>query len=156
MGRTYAVTMDPTSLTVANTPRTLIRLSCPTDAIVELLRAEIFNQDVENANQISALIQLASSDGTGTAATARAYEGGMPAFGGTAVVNCTAEPTLVNDPLYQTGFDLRNGMLWVPTPDERIIISPATTSTRVALRVDSDAGETLLYGALLVFKEIGG
>lgn len=153
LGRSYAMTMDPTSLTTANTPRTLIRLSAPSDAIVELLRAEIFNQDVEAANQVSAIIQRCSTDGSGTAATARMLEEGSPAFGGTGVVNLTSEPTLSDDPLYQTGFDLRNGMLWVPTPDERIILSP---SGRIALRIDSDAGETILIGAHLTFREIGG
>lgn len=153
MGRPYSVTMDPTSLTTADTPRSLIRLSAPADAIVELLRAEIFNGDVENANQVSAILQRASTDGTGTAATPAPLEAGDPAFGGTAVVNCTVEPTLSGDPLYQTGFDLRNGMLWVPTPDERIILSP---SGRIVLRLDSDAGETILIGATLTFREIGG
>ena len=78
--------------------------------------------------------------------------GGTSAAAGTAGVNATVDttPTYVN--LYQFAFNNLNGWLWVPTPEERMII-PASTVWVVRLLADP----TTLAGwtVAVTFGELG-
>jgi len=151
IGRSYTVLMDAISVSAAID---LIRLSAPSDAVVMLTKAWVGQETVDNLNEVSAVqIQRASTDGTGTAATARPMSDGDPAFGGTAVTNLTAATTAGNI-LVRENFNLAAGWVWTPFDlSEAIIVSP---SQRAVLRLEVAPSAAVTLTAGLQFHEIGG
>lgn len=150
MARTYTVTMAATSVSAA---KDLIRVSAPSDAVVEILRAEITNEDLETSNQLPMGLYRASTDGTGTSFTATKHEDSDAAFGGTAVVNLSADTTKSpTDPLYRSGFNIGAGALYHPVPEERLVIPP---SGRFVVRLESAPAAATTVSALCTFREIG-
>jgi hypothetical protein len=113
-------------------------------------RAAITNTASETSDQVAAVIQRASTDGTGTSITPKALDGGG-AFGGTAVSNLTADTT-PGDVLLTDGFNLLNGYLWVPTPDDRIIVAP---SGRLVLRLNVAPASATNIAAYIEFAVVG-
>ena len=151
LGRPYTVIMDAVSVSAA---ADLIRLSAPADAIVAITKAWVGQESTDDLNEVNAVqLQRASTDGTGTAATARQMSDGDPAFGGTAVVNLTAATTAGNI-LVRENFNFAAGWVWTPYDlSEAIIVSP---SQRIVLRLDVAPSAAMTLTAGLQFHEIGG
>lgn len=149
MGRMYTVLMDAISVSAA---KDLMRISAPSDAIVVLHEVKVTQDTIETSEQLPIQINRASTDGTGTGATARALEDGSQAFGGSAVVNLTADTTPGNI-LWREAQNILNGWHYLPTPESRPVISP---SGRIVVRLDAapDAGTT--FSVVAVIEEIGG
>lgn len=147
--RTYSVVMAGTSITAA---KDLLRLSASSGTILEILRIEVTQSSSTTSAQNALSIYRASTDGTGTSASARPYQAGDPTFAGTAVVNLSADTTKSpTEPLWRSGQNVLNGWLWHPVPEERIIVPP---SGRLAVRLENSPG-TLTMTCTCVFMEIG-
>lgn len=150
---TYSAKLQGTSVTAAIT---LVQVKAPTDSVLKLLRAWISNTDLETSNQLRAQILRKSAAATVTSHTPAPTAVGMPAsgaVGGTAAtgVNASVEGTdstvLVDD-----GFNILNGFLWVPTPDEQIVVPPGGI---IALKLASAPAGATVVSAGFVWDEIG-
>ncbi|MCA1571362.1 MAG: hypothetical protein LC798_13780 [Chloroflexi bacterium] len=141
----YTARMAATALTAA---KDLISIDAPATASMVVLRAAISQSGSETSDQVSALIRRATGAvGAGTVHTPRAHSPQAPAFPGTALVNLTTDET-AGDELYGEGFNLLNGFLWVPVPEERIVVPP---SGIVVLRLHlAPAASTNIVASLTV------
>lgn len=140
------------------TAKTLIYLTAPADAVLEILSARITCQDEDTSEQIMAELNRISSLGTPTATTItpKPTEEGSAAFGGTAKANVTAsEPTYDDESaaIASGGANKLAGWEYVPLPEERPIISP---SDNVGLRLIDAVANSSDLTAEIVFREIGG
>lgn len=140
------------------TAKTLAYITVPSDAVVEILSARITAQDEDTSEQIMAELNRIATLGTptGTSKTAKPTEEGSAAFGGTCIVNVTAdEPTYDDESasIASGGANKLGGWEYVPLPEERPIISPGDT---VGFRlIDAIANSTDLT-VEITFREIGG
>ena len=146
------------SITGVTTAKTLLYLTVPSDAVVEILSARITCQDEDTAEQIMAELNRIDVLGSPTAVsvTAKPTEEGSAAFGGSCYSNVTAsEPTYDDetDAIASGGANKLAGWEYVPLPEERPIISP---SDSVGLRLVEDIANSSDLTAEIVFREIGG
>ncbi len=147
--RVYSVVMNQISVSAA---KTLISVVAPSTAIVVLLRAWITQDASETSEQLPILIQRGSAIGTGTAATPDKFEPGDPVAASTVKTNLTVEPTYTGNPFVNESFNVLNGFLYVPMPEERIILPPSGV---VGMRLDANPAAALTMSAGFVFGEIG-
>lgn len=147
--RVFTVRMAPTAVTVA---KTLIRVSAPATTALVILRAWITQETKVTSEQLRALIQRASTTGTGTATTPEKHEVGDAAFAGSAAVNLTAEPTLTGNPFNNEDFNILNGFIYVPMPEERVIVPP---SGIIVLRSDIAPAASMTMTAGMTFGSLG-
>ncbi len=149
MGRIYSVLMDAVSVSAA---KDLLRLSAPADAVVVVHEVTVSQEASETSEQVAIQLQRASTDGTGTSATPRPMEVGSTAFGGTAVVNLTADTT-AGDILRREAANLLSGYKYLPTPETRPVISP---SGRFVVRLEDAPAAARTMSVEVIFEEIGG
>lgn len=150
MARTYFATMAGTSVSAA---KDLFRLSAASDSCVELIRWEVTQDASETSEQLPFSLYRASTDGTGTSNTPNPGEVQDSAFGGTLVVNLSADTTKSpTDALWRSGQNIGVGALFHPVPEERIIIPP---SGRLVGRLEAAPGAAINVSMTLVFREIG-
>ncbi len=149
MGRLYSVLMDAVSVSAA---KDLLRLSAPADAVVVVHEVTVSQEASETSEQVAIQLQRASTDGTGTSATPRPMEVGSTAFGGTAVVNLTADTT-PGDILRREAANLLSGYKYLPTPETRPVISP---SGRFVVRLEDAPAAARTMSVEVIFEEIGG
>lgn len=136
--------------------KTLIYVTAPATAVVEILSASITDVDNETNEQLEACLQRVSSLGTptGTALTPSETENGDQAAASTVVGNVTAsEPTYgANTQHGKEGFPSLGGYRYQPVPEERILIPPSGT---VGLRLLTSTFTSRGLNAQVVFREIG-
>ena len=104
---------------------------------IMILRAWVGQQASEVSDQLGVMIALkASAFGTYTSTTPQGHfvggrasgiVGGTAGAEGTAGTDASAEGAGTVTPIIYDGFNNLNGWLWVPTPEERIIV-PADTA----------------------------
>jgi len=148
MGRIYVATMESISVSAA---KSIIEFTASSTAIVQLLEAWITQDASETSTQEVAQILRKSAAGTGTAFTARPLEILDPAFAGTVRTNMTAEGTAGNIMRHE-GFNILNGWLYVPIPENRIIVPP---SGILALKLPNTPAAAITVSAGMIFEEIG-
>ena len=146
------------TISSVTTAKTLLYITVPSDAVIEILSARITAQDEDTSEQIMAELNRISSLGTPTATTitAKPTEEGSAAFGGTCKSNVTAsEPTYDDESnaIASGGANKLAGWEYVPLPEERPIISP---SDNVGLRLIDAIANSVDLTAEIVFREIGG
>jgi hypothetical protein len=150
MARTYSVIMAGTSISAA---KDLFRLSAASDSILELIRWEVTQDTSETSEQLPWSIYRASTDGTGTSANANPYEVQDAAFGGTCIVNLSADTTKSpSEALWRSAQNIGVGALYHPVPEERIIVPP---SGRIAGRLETAPGAAISISMTITFREIG-
>lgn len=105
-------------------------------SILRVTRAWVAQRGTDTSDQLG--IQVATkvtAFGTYTSATPRPHiaggnasgiTGGTAGAAGTAGTNASAEGAGAVTPIVQDDFNNLNGWLWVPTPEERIIVPPDT------------------------------
>jgi hypothetical protein len=147
--RVYTTTMNAVSV---STGKTLIRITTPATMVACLLRAWISQNASATSQQARATIHRVTTDGTGTTDTPEKSMPGDPAATVTAAVDFTAEPTTSGDPVIDEGFNVLNGWLWVPAPEDRLWVPP---SARIALRLPNSPSPAITISAGLVFGEVG-
>jgi hypothetical protein len=161
MSREY--TISAAGITVVGAT-TLVALRPPTNCAIEILRMWInqsanptsAQQRIEWGRQVAAFQTL-------TAATPNKHKEGDPIsqiVGGTGLavgtcgVNASAEGAGVKTPIGHDAFNVVSGHLWLPGPDETIILSPSGTSAFYLYFPVAPATLTdWSFG--LTFKEIG-
>jgi len=114
-----------------NTARTLMYITAPSGAIVEVLSASVTNVDNDTNEQLECSIQKVSTLGspTATSITPTRLESGGPTAGSTVAANITA-----SEPSYATGVEVNRegwpslgGWRYQPVPEERLHIGAGQT-----------------------------
>lgn len=130
-------------------------------SLIEVLRAWASQQATTTAQQIG--IQLgtkASAFGTYTGATPAPHSLGGPASGiasgtagaaATAGVYASVEGAGTFTPAVQDAFANQNGWLWVPTPEERILV-PADTA--ICLKLTSTPTTLTGWSGGITYREL--
>jgi hypothetical protein len=135
----------------------LMELQVPTATVIELIRAWV--GAAEGADPVAEVqeIVLYVNDGPATGGTAlneNELQGSVDAAAATvAVANATVAATPVD--LYYDAFDLRNGWLYLPLPEERIIIVGGTTNDNVGIRLPVAPDAAIVLSCGMIWGEIG-
>lgn len=103
-------------------------------SLLEIVRCTISQNETETSQQLGAIIaRKVSAFGTYTSTTptphalgaaASGITGGTSGAAGTAGTDASAEGAGGVTTVHAEGFNNLNGFLWVPTPEERIILQP--------------------------------
>lgn len=109
---------------------------------IRILRAWVSQNETETSQQLGVQLALqASAFGTYTSTTPAPHfiggkisgiVGGTAGAEGTAGTDASANAAGTKTPIVVDGFNNLNGWLWVPTPEERIVI-PADTAIVLAM-----------------------
>ncbi len=156
MGRVYTAVFESVTVTAV---QDLFELIAPSDAVLEIYRWRISQEESEASEQLGFSTKMASGSYTtgsgGTTPTARPLELGMPAFGGTAKANNTTRAVVGTGALVileRYGENVLNGIEVIYLPEERPVISP-TDAFIIGLET---APASLEMSGLVVFRELGG
>jgi hypothetical protein len=160
---TYSVTMQnqtivaDATLVIIHTDSTL----ATGGSNIQILRAWCGQQASETSDQLGVMLALkASAFGTYTAATPAAHfiggrasgiAGGTAGAEGTAGVDASAEGAGTVTPILYDVFNNLNGWLWVPTPEERIVL-PADTA--IILKIVGTPGALGNWSAGITYEEL--
>lgn len=150
----YKLTVDVAAVT---TKKTLLWLTAPAAAVVEILSARITFRDEDSSEQIEAELNRIATVGSaaGTSITPKKLEESDGASGSTCYSNLTVEPTTydaVADSIAHGGANKLAGWEYLPLPEERPIIKP---SDNVGLRLLADIANSTGLTAEITFREIG-
>lgn len=150
--RVYVVEMQAVSVSAAIT---LIQIKAGA-APVKLLRAWISQSNQTSSAMQRAQILRKTAAATVTSFTPKRYDPGDAvslAVGGTSATgyNASGEGT-DGEVLYEQSFNVLNGLLWIPTPEERIVVPGAGF---VALKFIDAPGSAMTVSAGAVFGEEG-
>lgn len=128
---------------------------------IQIMRAWVAQQASETSDQLGIMIALkASAFGTYTSTTPQGHFiggrasgiiGGTAGAEGTAGTDASAEGAGTVTPIIYDGFNNLNGWLWVPTPEERIIV-PADTA--IILKIVGTPAALGNWSAGITFTEI--
>jgi len=158
MRGTYTASYQLTGVAAA---KTLLYLTAPSAAVVELLSAKVTNVNVTTAEQLDIGLAKITTLGTPTATTltAKATEGGSGAAGSTVKANVTAsEPTYEVDgasiALYldRQGMNNLSGYFYDPLPEERPAVAP---SASVGIKLLATPSNSYTLDVELTWREIG-
>lgn len=144
MGGVYTVGFTDQTI-IASGDLVLIRTAAAIGtraSVIRILRAWAAQGSSETSDQLGIQLALqASAFGTYTAATPRAHvvggaasgiTGGTTGAAATAGVDASANAAGTKTPIISDAFNNLNGWIWVPTPDERIVV-PIDTALVMAL-----------------------
>lgn len=137
-GHTYSVTMANQTIVADATLVIIHTASALTTraSIIEIERIWVSQIGTETSEQLGIIIgQKASAFGTYTSTTpaphvlggaASGITGGTAGAAATAGTDATAEGAGSVTTTIEEGFNNLNGYLWVPTPEERLVLGPDT------------------------------
>lgn len=164
MANVYSVTMQNQTI-VADATLVIIRAATAVTSrasTLEILRAWVGQGATETSDQLGVLIgQKASAFGTYTSTTpAPHYLGGVASgitgsTSGAAAgsgTDASAEGAGTVTPVIYDGFNNVGGYLWVPTPEERIIVPP---DVAIILKIVGTPATLTNWSAGITFREIG-
>ena len=127
-----------TNITLANQAVTLAFLNPGTNATLEILRAAVGQsanatsamQRVQLSTQVTAFPTLVSATPVATSIIDQASKitGGTAGAAGTCGINASAEGAGAKTVLLSDQFNVLNGWLWVPIPEDRPVLSAGSTS----------------------------
>lgn len=149
----YVARMSAVSVSTAIT---LVQVKAGTTCGLEIIRAWVGNTDSETSNQLQVQFLRKTAAATvtsftplkfGTNMAAANAAGGTSATGHTATVEGTDGDILIAD-----GFNVLNGWLYVPTPEER---PQVPVSGIVAIKLGSAPAAATVLSAGIVFGETG-
>lgn len=144
MSRIYVVRLDSTNITA---PKTLIQVTAPASMGLRLLRAWQGNDSSETSQQeLAQIIRKTSGVTGGTSFTPKPLQAGDPAATFTCSVAPTGEGT-DGDVLISEPFNILNGWLYVPVPEERITVAP---SGILALKLASVATAFVVTAGMII------
>jgi hypothetical protein len=159
--RTYSLTAE--NITVAGAT-TLAYLHAPTSGIkeIEILRVEVgFTGDNTSRQHAIDLAQYASAYPTLTSKgpvaldisnPASSIVGGTAGAAGTSGINATAEGAGAKTVLYRGAMNSLTGYVWVPTPDDRIVI-PRNSGFGFGVRLAASPATLSGWHCTIVFGE---
>lgn len=148
--RVYEVSMNGVSV---STGITIVQLVAGSSSVLTILRAWCSQSNLTSSTQQTIEIVRKSVAATVTAFTPLLLDPGdaasnMAAGTGT---NATVEGTDTNV-VYRDNFNILNGWLWIPVPEERIIVPP---SGIIALKFPAAPGAAITVSAGFLVGEIG-
>lgn len=164
-GRVYTVSGENLTLTTAITMLLALRTAASPNAasVLEILRLSI----TQSGTVTGAMIRAALSLRTGSTVTATSVTPANKAVGGPASglsgntapvgadarigINASVNTTPAYTNLITRSFHNLNGLEWIPTPDERIIVPP---STAVVLRLLADPATLTGWNFECVYSEL--
>lgn len=159
----YSVTMQNQTI-IASSDMVLIRTASTVTSrasTIRILRAWCSQNATETSEQLGIMIALqASAFGTYTSTTPTPHFVGGPASGITgstsgaaagAGTDASANAAGTKTPIVYDGFNNLNGWLWVPTPEERIIVP---TDTAIVLAMVGTATTLTNWNAGITYEEL--
>lgn len=163
MGHVYTVAMANQTI-VADATLVIIRTASALSSrasIIEIERAWVSQIGTEASEQLGIIIgQKASAFGTYTSTTpnphviggnASGISGSTSGAAAGAGTDASAEGAGTVTALIEEGFNNLNGYLWVPTPEERIIVP---TDTAIILKIVGTPTVLTGWNAGITFSEI--
>lgn len=147
--RVYTATTEIAAVAAA---QTLLTVAAPADQVLVLLRAWISQLDLVVSEMLKVQIQRASVPGTGTAILPERHATTDSTFGGTVLEDHSVEPTFTGRELENEQFNVLNGWIYVPMPEDRIWIPRAGI---LGLRLATAPSAATTISAALVFGEVG-
>lgn len=128
---------------------------------IKILRAWCGNQATEISDQLGVMLAVkATAFGTYTSTTPTPHfiggrvsgiAGGTAGAEGTAGTDASAEGAGTVTPIIYDGFNNLNGWLWVPTPEERIIVSD---DTAIILKIVGTPATLTSWSAGITYEEM--
>ncbi len=123
---------------------------------IRILRAWCSQNETEVSQQLGIQLALqASAFGTYTSTTPTSHAmgivGGTTAAEGTAGTDASANAAGTKTPIVYDGFNNLNGWLWVPTPEERIIVP---LDTAIVLAMVGTATTLTGWNAGITYEEL--
>ena len=115
----YTARLDATSVSSA---ATLVQLNAPSNAALKILRAWASVCTVTSC-ALQVRLTRRTTAGTGTAFTPIRHDSFESSTSATATVNHSAEGT-AGDVIIRDTFNVLNGYLYLPVPEERIVVPP--------------------------------
>lgn len=162
-GHVYSVTMSNQTI-IASSDLVIIRTATAVGtrgSIIEILRAWCSQGATETSEQLGIQLCLqASAFGTYTSTTPAAHQvggaasgiaGGTTGAAATSGTDASANAAGTKTTIIADGFNNLNGWLWVPTPEERLIIGP---DTAIVLAMIGTATTLTNWYAGVTFQEI--
>jgi hypothetical protein len=159
----YSVSMQNQTI-IASSDMVIIRTDSTTATAgsnIRILRAWCSQNETETSQQLGILLALqASAFGTYTSTTPAPHfiggkisgiVGGTTAAEGTAGTDASANAGGTKTAIVYDGFNNLNGWLWVPTPEERIVIPP---DTAIVLAMVGTATTLTGWNAGITYEEI--
>jgi len=155
-GQIYTAVFENVTVTAL---QDLFEIIAPADAVLEILRWKISQEESETSEQLGFKTAMAAGGYTtgsgGTTPTPGKIMTGDPTSGSTAKANNTTEAiagggSLVTIERY--GENVLNGVEWIYLPEDRPIISP-TDAFIIGLMV---APTSLEMSGTIVWREMGG
>ncbi len=166
MSREYVIPVN--AVTLANQAVTLVYFqvmaSVPVTAI-EVLRAYASQRGSTTSAQVG--VQLSTQQAAFPTLTAQAPQkikagdpislitGGTAGAAGTSGINASAEGAGSKAVVLPDNFNVLNGWLWVPTPNETIIETPQSTAHGFGLHFPTAPTSLTSWSAALVIRELG-
>jgi hypothetical protein len=150
----YRLTGEATGVTAA---KSLFLLTADAANPLEILSCRAIVSDEDTSEQIHLQLARITTIGSaaGTADVPKPTEEGSSAFGGSALVTITVEPTAydgLTDSIAQGGANKLGGWEYVPLPEERPII---TASDVVGLQLIDAIATSSTVTFEITFREIG-
>jgi hypothetical protein len=159
----YSVTMQNQTI-IASSDMVIIRTASAAatrGSTIRILRAWCSQNVTETSEQLGILLGLqASAFGTYTSTTPTPHFIGGPASGiaggttgaaATAGTDASANAAGTKTPIIYDGFNNLNGWLWVPVPEERIIVP---TDTAIVLAMVGTATTLTNWNAGITYEEL--
>jgi hypothetical protein len=154
----YGVYRAGGSIAAVTTAKTLIYLTTPATAIIEIIRASITCENEDTSEQIVAELNRITTllTPTATSITPKPTAEGMAAAATTAFLNVTAGESTYDTTgtaeIAKHGANKLAGWEYVPLLEERPIIKP---SDNVGLRLLDDIANSCTLSAEIIFRELG-
>jgi hypothetical protein len=130
-------------------------------SIIEILRAGVGQRGTATSQQLGILLaQKATAFGTYTATTpaptvvggaASGIAGGTAGAAATAGTDASAEGAGTVTNILEDGFNVLNGWLWVPTPEERLLIP---SDTALILKLVGTPLTLTGWNAYVIYREV--
>lgn len=166
MSRAYI--LAAANVTLANQPVTLAYFQAPTAAPIVALKvlrgfasqsanATSVQQRVQLSRQASAFPTLVSQAPVALTGSdpASKITGGTAGAAGTSGINASAEGAGTKSVVYPDAFNVLNGWLYVPTPDEVMTESAQSTAEGFGMVFPAAAATLSNWNAGLVLQELG-
>jgi hypothetical protein len=148
----YTASIEITALAAA---KTLLLLTAPTSAVIEILACAVTNETNPTSEQMTISLQKITTLGSpvGTAANVAKAEDGSSTTAATITGNLTTEPTTyATPPIYKQGQSNLVGCHYDPIPEERPIVSP---SASIGLRLLYTPSIAFTCMVTITYREIG-
>ena len=163
MGHRYSVTMQNQTI-IADSEMVIIRTAAAIGtraSIIQIHRAWCSQIETETSQQLGIMLALqASAFGTYTSTTptphvlggaASGIAGGTSGAAATSGTDSSANAAGTRTPVVYDGFNNLNGWLWVPTPEERILVP---VDTAIVLKMIGTATTLTGWSAGITYEEI--